>query len=206
MVWERSPDRIAMSMYPSKAWSGVWALVLAVISFLMGPASSGPLLDDLGIVEHGLIVTVAARLALGAAALLVAVVAVMHLRDVWTGRPLLVVDERGITDKAFGVRFLAWSEISRIPSCRRGEIGVAVRGDSPLLRCRPLLFAPRHERVPPVNCYYRFSQQVWGAVMNIPTVRLPLPTHQTLHEIAAIAPGHVVVIGETARALGARQR
>jgi hypothetical protein len=97
------------------------------------------------------------------------------------GRPMVVIDERGITNHATlagSVRFLAWSQIGRVfvrQYGRNTQIAVSTRDG---------------ERVH-MGPFTRLNRALSRAEMYIPTLLLPVSINEMLDEISAFAPREV---------------
>jgi hypothetical protein len=106
-----------------------------------------------------------------------------------SGRPVLVVDERGISHATSitPTRFLPWTEIERVYEHRAGVgqtyVLVDLRDGAPSARREGILA--------------RLNRMLVGGNMQILTTMLPLPVEDVLGEIGKIAPNHVDVMGRS---------
>jgi hypothetical protein len=147
-----------VTVYPSRRRLGGLALVTAVFT------------------AFGLVLALAGGLGAlligGMVALLSALCTAAVVGRVFAENPMLVLDERGITNgtSASGPRFLAWEQITMVFPRRRGP--------------GPSWIAVERTATPP-----RDRQ----GPMRIHTVALPLSIDATLREIAAVAPERVWV-------------
>lgn len=118
--------------------------------------------------------------------------AVLGLGKMFSRRPVLVVDERGISNATslFGTKFLPWADIARVYEHRRSGpgqswIGVDLRKG-----------APSELRI---GAHTRLTRALFGGSMHIMTLMLPLPIEDVLGEIGTVAPEDVDVMGRSRR-------
>ena len=118
--------------------------------------------------------------------------AVLPLVMMFSRRPVLVVDERGISNATslFGTKFLPWADIDRVYEHRRSGAGQSWIGVD--LRKG----APSELRL---GACTRFTRALFGGSMHIMTVALPLPIEDVLGEIGKVAPEEVDVMGRSRR-------
>jgi hypothetical protein len=163
----------SVTMYAGRVRTGLFALISLMFTaggvFLALSGES----DDMGIAV--------ATIVLFGACLLV------FLHRMFTRRPVLVLDEQGITNRTSlsRPRFLPWSEIVGLHEARRGPgqswIAVSVRDPERVLVGAGVLA--------------RVNYRMGGGAMYIMTTALPLSIDDTMREIAMIAPDHVDVPG-----------
>jgi hypothetical protein len=170
VVREGTPVR-RVTMYPSRVRCSLLVLVSGLFT-----AGGAYMLVSAGAVVMSIAVTA-----------FFALCTAFALWRLLSGRPVLMLDERGISNATSmtGTEFLPWAEIASVYEHRGGVgrswIGVDLRDGAA---------SARRE-----GAVTRLNRTLFGGSMHIMTVTLPLPIEGVLDEVGTIAPDDVYVMG-----------